>query len=800
MMSLAQIIKHLKNTITSYTNFINSKSIENYATTKIVNYINGTEGGAKSIRNVIKERTFKNLPPKIGYFNETTVPLIANFNMSINVGTPWAISDDQGREVLYFDAKGAPNDTPRLYRAYRMSLGQSFIYENTSLSLGYLKGTSAYANSIWGLGSQYIVIGTSEGKYHIVNNQGEPENWTLEADITSIVQNCGIYLLNNIMYFREYGTIYITGGIDNNSTIGGRLYKVSTGALIKTDNQIFDFVGVTRAQNPSIYSMYTHFNNGTTVYNEATKELAISLCSYIQYQDSHGGRNGVYHMYKILADCPKEHFLDGRGELRNKIPDSQYKILTHAEGLCQAGDSGVRHITYDSLENKIRVVYRYQSSDDINLFVRDAAANGRHACEYFQSGNVTSVSSTDASPWAKRLYAPRVINEEVYLQGKSRKYGGRVVHVDFAPDTNGVCNIKAGTWWFAGEEGDVGDLSYVRISCVKTGNSAKYYYAHPDSPLMEITTSSFTSGGYTKNGKKSLVDTGIKVPTVPSGYTIHSLMYNPKWNKWFFVASKTGTNLPGETFLLEYDIASKTWTDHFNERPPTWTKGNSDSLAAWNTSVNSGVCSNAFIDDDGTMYFKVYFSGIGGSCGFSLVKLSKNGSAYTMAHVGNSAMTAQYPSDPLMLGWNNKFHYFCTWTATTGTTECRIYTTKHWGSSADKPNGMDSILVNNDWYTWRFVCASATGMVCYLQDTPVFLGGYFSTVPAKEIPLKSNSANYIYFHRNSDDYKVVDVEVTQSPRNDVDGFNRVYLTKVVTNADGPVSQEYNQIDNYHKKK
>lgn len=99
----------------------------------------------------------------------------------------------------------------------------------------------------------------------------------------------------------------------------------------------------------------------------------------------------------------------------------------------------------------------------------------------------------------------------------------------------------------------------------------------------------------------------------------------------------------------------------------------------------------------------------------------------------------------------------------------------------------------------KLTCSSGT-MTCRLQETPVFLGGYFSVVPAKDISLKPNSTNYIYFHRNSDDYKVVDVEVTQSPRNDVDGFNRIYLAKVVTNANGPVSQEYNQIDNYHKKK
>ena len=101
--------------------------------------------------------------------------------------------------------------------------------------------------------------------------------------------------------------------------------------------------------------------------------------------------------------------------------------------------------------------------------------------------------------------------------------------------------------------------------------------------------------------------------------------------------------------------------------------------------------------------------------------------------------------------------------------------------------------------TVKLTCSSGT-MICRLQETPVFLGGYFSVVPAKDILLKPNSANYIYFHRNSNDYKAVDVEVTQSPRNDVDGFNRIYLAKVVTNANGPVSQEYNPIDNYHKKK
>ena len=799
MMSLAQTIKHLKNTITNYTNFINSKSIENFATTKIVNYINGTEGGAQSIRNIVKERTFKNLPPKIGYFNETTVPLIANFNMSINASAPWVISDDQGRELMYFPAKGSPTDSVKVFRAYRMSTSSGFIYENEPIIPGYLKNDGKYLTDVLGLGNQYMVGVTTGGRVHIINTFGEPDTWVLEADITDIYNSVPNLRLS-VIYFKEYGTIYIPGTIDDNCNIGGRLYKVSTGALIKTD-KVFNFVDVIRAQNSTVKSMYEEPGYAAAVYNEATSEMAWLGRSYVQWYNSDNSVGAAYHSMLVLCDCPKEHFLDGRGTLANKIPSSEYKIQTHRKGLCQRGDSGIRHATYDSMEKVIRTVYRYQSSDSIDLFTRSAVSSVSHACDYFLGGLITyNIQSSDAAPWAKRMLSPVIFNEDTYLYGISKKYSGRRVHIDFVPDSSGLCNITAGTWWMSGQYGDCGDLSLPLISCVKTGNSSKFYYTDDSNVVREVRTESFTADGYTRNGRRYLVDTGIKAPGIPSGYSIKSRMYNPKWNKWFFISEKSGTALVGDTFLLEYDIATGAWTEHFNERPQSWLNAAQASLGSLGNRSGCSVSSNAFVDDDGTMYFKICFNYIGGSGDAHLIKLTRSGTNYTMTPVGGAAMSGTYASDHHMFGWNNKYHYFFAWGATSGTTECRIYTTRHWGASSDKPNGIKSLFEDGNYYTWRFVCASATGMVCYLQDTPVFLGGYFSTVPAKEIPLKPNSANYIYFHRNSDDYKVVDVEVTQSPRNDVDGFNRIYLTKVVTNADGPVSQEYNQIDNYHKKK
>ena len=799
MMSLAQTIKHLKNTITNYTNFINSKSIENFATTKIVNYINGTEGGAKSIRNMIKNRTFKNLPPKIGYFNETTVPLIANFNMSINADAPWVISDDQGRELMYFPAKGSPTDSVKVFRAYRMSTGSGFIYENEPIIPGYLENDGKYLTNIRGLGNQYMVAITTGGRVHIINTFGEPDTWTLEADITDLYNSVPDIRLS-VIYFKEYGTIYIPGTVGDGHNIGGRLYKVSTGELIKTD-KIFDFVQVIGEQNSNIKTMYAEIGDAAAVYNEATSEMAWLGRSYIQWYNSDNSVSANYHSMLVLCDCPKEHFMDGRGTLVNKIPNSEYKIQAHKRGLCPRGDSGMRHATYDSMEKVIRTVYRYQSSDSIDLFTRSATSSVSHACDYFLGGLVTSgIQSSDAAPWAKRMMQPVVYNDDTYLYGISKKYGGQRVHVDFAIDGNGLCNITAGTWWLSGSYGDCGDLSLPLISCVKTGDSSKFYYTDDSNIVREVRTESFTADNYVRNGRRYLVDTDIKAPSIPTGYFIKSRMYNPKWNKWFFISEKSGTALVGDTFLLEYDIATGAWTEHWDERPQSWLDAAQASLSSLGNRSGCSVSSNAFIDDDGTMYFRICFNYIGGAGDAHLIKLTRSGTNYTMTPVGGAVMSGTYASNHHMFGWNNKYHYFFAWGSVVGTTESRIYSTRHWGDSPDKPNGAKSLFEDGDYYTWRFVCASATGMVCYLQDTPVFLGGYFSTVPAKEIPLKPNSANYIYFHRNSDDYKVVDVEVTQSPRNDVDGFNRIYLTKVVTNADGPVSQEYNQIDNYHKRK
>jgi hypothetical protein len=87
--------------------------------------------------------------------------------------------------------------------------------------------------------------------------------------------------------------------------------------------------------------------------------------------------------------------------------------------------------------------------------------------------------------------------------------------------------------------------------------------------------------------------------------------------------------------------------------------------------------------------------------------------------------------------------------------------------------------------------SGSTGLIAYLQETPIFLGGYYSIIPAQEIYLKANSDNYIYLVRDRYDRSKVNVEVRRKIMG-VEGanaFNRVLAAKITTDAANPVSQK-----------
>ena len=804
--AITSIIKQIRNALTTYQTFIDGKHIESLTKNIIKQSIDSPTG---TIRKEVMAKSFRNLPPKIGYFDETTVPLIASFNMSINTGGAWAISDIQGKEIIYFPAKGSITATPKIFSGYRMDTSKNFIYENEPVIPAYLEG-KGYLADIYGLGSSYMIaraVVNGESKTHLImtNRDGFVKKWTEYKDISSIMSNFTFGPLCNIIYFPQYETLYMIGTRDGDGGVSGCLIDVNTGKLIK-EEYICTPYKIVKSQNSNIVNLDTDLGSAGCVYNPEKSELVLMSRSYIAIEDSSGARSASYYYITIACNCDITHFKDGAGTLTNRIPDSEY-VLSGRMGIMMGGDSGIRTSTYDDLDKTIRFIWRYQDSDEFTMFTQKAANASVESKHYFCNGNQHSVSSsvqsTDASPWAKRISTPFVFNEELYILGSSKKFGRRWVRITQKRKDDGTYPIEAGTWWIVDQATNDIIRSCPRMTCVKEGNSSTFYYCSPDIGVNEIELPSFVENGIQKAGKVSLKKLDVPAPPNPqnNGYEVENWIYNKILNKWFYVVSKGNeNNIPMSSFVLEYDVATQAWKEH-KQIPQSWL----DCLrASYNDFKNrgyTGVSSNAFVDDNGTMYWKISFATIGGSIGGMFIKAKMENGNLIMTTSNGQITAGSYPSEVAGIGWNQKYHYYVTWGADGGGLKAKIFMTKDpAGASPDKGDAK-AIYEDSNFYTVQMVCASATGMVCYLQDTPLFLGGYFTLVPAQEVPLKENCDNYIYFSRNREDCEKVDVEITQSPMPDsaVDNFYRIFVTKVTTNSEGPVSQEYNKIDYYGRK-
>jgi len=175
--------------------------------------IDGTDKSS-GLFEVIRTLTFNNLPPKVGFLDDTKVNLQGVYNMSYMGGMagPYFISDAEGRECLFAVASGnsyADSDPkpsminrPGVYRATRMTTVEDFVWENNAVRPEFIKNMSGYiqssngptfdnirATSIWGLSSDWIGLTvtwhnsttaeTTSAKYYLVftNGSGSPQNW-----------------------------------------------------------------------------------------------------------------------------------------------------------------------------------------------------------------------------------------------------------------------------------------------------------------------------------------------------------------------------------------------------------------------------------------------------------------------------------------------------------------------------------------------------------------------------------------------------------------------------------------------
>jgi len=126
----------------------------------------------------------------------------------------------------------------------------------------------------------------------------------------------------------------------------------------------------------------------------------------------------------------------------------------------------------------------------------------------------------------------------------------------------------------------------------------------------------------------------------------------------------------------------------------------------------------------------------------------------------------------------------------------KITTQKPLIKGTGKEYTVDEFL-NGNCNQYYMYLQSAQGLVCYIPNIPIFLGGYFSVIENPiEVILKANSKNYIYLERDPSNRKNIiatsstDLTITEGSKQ----FSKICVACVTTDDANPIDVEYYRIN------
>jgi len=729
-----------------------------------------------TIRDYIDSYDFLNFNPKIGFLDQTKANLSAAFNMSyspINNRRPYhIISDFEGRLNLYFPASNDPSTPTKLYKAYRMSDSGAWVFENDPIKPPYF-GTNDYAIDVRAAGYNYIIIQANVGGanvYHLIlhNGTGNVSKWTTYRNITSLVNSVNI---DNLIYFSEYDTLAAVYW-DSSKILWLAVYNATTFSLIKKV-QLFSKANIIYSSwwvdHPLdlVVCSYTYVNTKSQLIIETGCWWNVAL-------NSDGLHRATPSILAHIFNIPPIFFKDGSGTISSAIDlNTEYKFDGSGDGIVQYHHR-FSALTYDYYDDCIYVGWRF--IDDVsNCFGRIDVKTAPMSKLYILPTQQI-LNPPDTCPWAKVQREPFLMGNNWYFRCFSNKYGEQVCHVNYKKNgTSNKLEVIGGLWSIYDNT-----LDKYAIDCVRYSDSnVKWNYINTgDNTITEVNFS----------GKDiSLSNTPIlTIPSLPSGIQNIRCWYNPINNKIYAMVidiTSTDATKQGLAYILEYDCATGVYKSHKNVSVG-WMEFFNNSIGQLKTYAQMGIYSNIFINSDESMYFYIYYSGTV-SNGKRLVKLSPQPDGTLLFTDFSINITLLYSQS--YIGYDSNFGVFTTNKFNLWTTSAISCTRDYVNGGADK--SIDTTF-NGNGYLFYFGLNGSTGLVAYLQDTPIFLGGYYSTIPSQEIYLNPNSDNYIYFSRDKSDRTKVNINNFPKLMGDPTSiqFSRVLAGKITTDAANPTSQ------------
>lgn len=789
----------------------------------------------KAIRSDAETGDYLNLYPKVGVETGYTEPIInADFKYSIGLDPSFTFSliDRDSKHVVYYHTT-TPVGYQSVFKAYRYSMSEAFIFEPEPITFTFLQPNERVANFI-NVGTNFILARISTIKAPITtarhvmvrtNGSSIPTDWTLAYDVSSIMNSTS--LINLIMVTID-GVDYLISisGTTNMylSVYNSKLEKLRDLRIFyaDTDWDPVDRTGQGRT-GMSMVSM-SYFGHGRYpgfTWNPLTETIHSRMSCYNTMRSTSGAVSGMSYSLSIAWKIPKTWIVNGTGTVENLVPQkgNGYRYRGYKDetwntptgGISHSDSGGTNTVVTDEYSGNIHTVYRPNwttvSAGNVRILTHNGPDNPAITIGSAVPANVYAaigMGIPDGSPYAKGFSVSSflLINDKLYVHGLTR--AGAVPILVKVPNNRfqSVANTNDTLYFdptsivrnpFANAVGGAINSLGNRLNTYVRGSVARYILSSPGVKIREATD----------NGETIVWNQlDVVFPTIPSkiedltvnasgGYVWNLDVVNPVFHAivktptyFAFVKHEAGTwrVLIRDIAKAQIDSSNSARGDlnyigHINGENTLWTSsnvfllnlssqnpgGNPQWLLRIDTNTNSVVVTTP-------NHFATYDAG------------TETGYSYTGI---DTAFGTCY-------GFSRDYGYMAIRIA-------RDYSSMRIISST-KP-GAHEALTEKEWldvtkgvrqrYQTFASASSSTGLIAYVSEYPIFLGGYYSSIPQSEVVLQPNADNYIYAQWDAGTRSVV---VTTNTTRLNNTFSRVCLAKVTTNADKVIGSVVYSVD------
>lgn len=777
----------------------------------------------------------KNIPPKIGYGEDTKLGIYAKINNSNIVDQHYRLFIHETHYVFYRANNKNNQNFTRWYWA-RLIDG-NWNYSNDPFTPTYLTNLdkNAYIDKVYNLGAKYLIFSVVLGGntfYHlaIADDVTNAASFNKYYDITSI------FPTNNVQaafYDAKSNTISVCG-VNSASETSWILKTYKITDLSKTI-KTFEIFNMNKFVYPTGFRLLNWYcwndNNygGAATYDSKHKLLYYTTSIAIQIindttKEVYDNISPTFRPLIVFKFDPLS------SETPTKLTTENYNISTTEITSFKVGyEVGVR-------KGRTLTLYKdgviISSSSDVTA---EQCYEG-YVQFYYQTSNTLKYTdllpwfrTATINPWEVATGVPLLINgKEFFMQSSlikpmikqqtnafytakwsSSTVDGKVINT-LIPSTvsKSFYDDETDTQRFASM------MNYTSYS--KVNNTFRHLLYQPN--LGKVYSYSFKQlvlqDGSTVNRKLGLVDTGISVPRFNdiknknSPYTHRDgAAYNPIDNCIYWIEYKVIPTKPYQksdfdsTYInmCQYNISTGK-TQYVNCVPP-YIITSLQNMRNMPYESNGPVHAASSFYFEGTKVVCIVRVWSGGVDRFILIYDTATKTFQFNNKLYNSDINYRHWSNTI--GWCQDYGYFYT-TMSTDYTVGKLINSKSMSLTDFFMQDFSVYTSNTTNANYNWISKDgASSLTAYVQQTPILLGGYTSTLETTSIQLNANSENYIYLIRDDDTgalrFEIRDeadgiVPNVDGP-SDTTSYKSVLVARIVTNDNAVISQDIYPVGN-----